>query len=462
MLTQISLRNFKSWRELPDLRLARLTGFFGTNSSGKSSLLQLLLMLKQTADSADRQQVLFLGDEQSDKSLVVLGGFEDVVYKGVDKKTLELSIAWDSVDEVTVAASDRDAEVQATARSLTFNTTIQRDRSGSLRVERFVYGFNGHTFGMRRQTSSDDVGYEAFVEGGSFKLERARGRPRERFSAPIKCYGFPDDVRAAYQNAGVLSDLQLAFERQLQRTYYLGPLREYPFRDYRWSGSEPVDMGRRGEKFVPALLAAAQRNVRVGRGRARKSIEQCVAGWLKRLGLIHDFSVQEVSKANSLYEVRVQRGPDSAPVLLPDVGFGVSQVLPVIVLCFYVPEGSTILLEQPEIHLHPSVQGELADLFLEVVKSRNVQIIVESHSEHLLRRLQRRVAEDSSDNDSTLDRTLLYFCRSSNGASEITKLELDLYGAIRNWPEGFFGDEMADIAATAAAARARREKERDS
>ena len=69
---------------------------------------------------------------------------------------------------------------------------------------------------------------------------------------------------------------------------------------------------------------------------------------------------------------------------MTDVGFGVSQVLPVLVLLYYVPEGSIVLMEQPEIHLHPSVQSDLADVMLEVAHDIvEVQIIVESHSEHL-------------------------------------------------------------------------------
>ena len=118
-----------------------------------------------------------------------------------------------------------------------------------------------------------------------------------------------------------------------------------------------------------------------------------LAYWLKEMDLIHDFSVDRVAERGSIYEVRVQKERGSASVLLTDVGFGVSQVLPVLVLCYYVEEGSTLLFEQPEIHLHPSVQSSLADLFIDVTKHRNIQIIVESHSEHLLNRLQRRMAE---------------------------------------------------------------------
>ncbi len=118
-----------------------------------------------------------------------------------------------------------------------------------------------------------------------------------------------------------------------------------------------------------------------------------------------------------------------------------SQVLPVLVLCYYAPQGSTIILEQPEIHLHPAVQSVLADVFIDVIKNRNIQLIIESHSEHLLRRLQRRVAEEVL----TPQQTALYFCDIQAGASHLNQLDLDMFGNIRNWPKDFFGDIAGDL-----------------
>ena len=140
----------------------------------------------------------------------------------------------------------------------------------------------------------------------------------------------------------------------------------------------------------------------------------------------------------------MQRSADAKEVLLTDVGFGVSQILPVITLCYYAPEGSILLLEQPEIHLHPSVQAGLADVFIDAIKRRNVQIIVESHSEHLLRRLQRRIAEEAF----PASDAALYFCSMSEGHSQAERLSLDLFGSIENWPKDFFGDEFGEIAET--------------
>ncbi len=118
------------------------------------------------------------------------------------------------------------------------------------------------------------------------------------------------------------------------------------------------------------------------------------------MGLIEEFEVNPISEKRQEYEVKVRSKGSNDWVDLPDVGFGISQVLPVLVQCFYAPHESIILMEQPEIHLHPSAQSALADVMIDVINSkengtdRNIQLIVETHSEHFLRRLQRRIAEN--------------------------------------------------------------------
>jgi predicted ATPase len=216
-------------------------------------------------------------------------------------------------------------------------------------------------------------------------------------------------------------------------------------------------MGRRGERVVDSLLASAQRGRTISPGfrKKKQSLEERVAYWLKELGLIHSFSVEPIAEGSNLYQVLVRKSASSAKVLIPDVGFGVSQILPVLVLCYYVPDGATILLEQPEIHLHPSVQSGLADVFIDVAKNRNVQIILESHSEHLLRRLQLRTAERRISPDDTA----LYFCEITSEGSLLTQLDVNMFGEIRNWPEEFFGDEFGEMAAITRAAMQRSDEE---
>ena len=91
MLTKLEFDNFKSWRRTGEIRLAPITALFGSNSSGKSSILQMLLLLKQTAESPDRNQVLNLGD---DRSLVDLGTFQDVLFNHQLSRPLGIRMAW--------------------------------------------------------------------------------------------------------------------------------------------------------------------------------------------------------------------------------------------------------------------------------------------------------------------------------------------------------------------------------
>lgn len=278
--------------------------------------------------------------------------------------------------------------------------------------------------------------------------------PPELLPPPVKFYGFPDETRASYVNAGFLADFELALERLFARLFYLGPLRDHPQRDYPWTGAEPADVGKRGEKAVEALLAAEARGraVAAPEGAHNVPLTEYIALKLKEMGLIHDFAIRPVSRRSDRYQVLVQQNATSPKVMLTDVGFGLSQVLPVLVLCYYVPEGSIILLEQPEIHLHPAVQAELADVLIDAVKTRKLQIVIESHSEHLLRRLQRRIAEEKYAKEDAA----LYFCEMRDGASHLTPLELDEYGNIRNWPNEFFGDDFGEMAAMTRAAMDRK------
>jgi predicted ATPase len=454
MLTQLEINHFKSWRATGPIRLAPITALFGSNSSGKTSLLQLLLMLKQTTDSPDRSQPLHLGD---DRSLVELGTYHDLVFGHDLESAIEWDMTWKRPQALKIADPAQKGVALFQGDALGFAGAVRWQGNGDQSlgravVERLEYRFADHSFGMRPKARGYEE-YDLYSSPPSFEFTRTRGRAWS-LPAPAKCYGFPDQVRAYYQNAGFLSDLELEFEQLFARVFYLGPLRDYPQRQYTWAGSQPNDMGRRGERVVDALLAARESEERIYRGRFKKNVtlEERVAMWLKELGLIEHFEVRPVTVGSKLFQVWLRRAAASPEVLITDVGFGVSQILPVLTLCYYAPKGSTLILEQPEIHLHPRVQAGLADVFIDAIKTRGIQIILESHSEHLLRRLQRRVAEEKL----APKEAALYFCTISKGESRLEGLSLDLWGNIANWPQDFFGDEMGDLIAMSEAAARRR------
>ena len=443
------LENFKSWQDTSNITLRPITGFFGANSSGKTSLIQALLLLKQTADSPDRGIVFHFGDGRTPADL---GDLKSVVHQHDTSGTLKISLRWKPPSPLRVTDVSTNERVVRSSR-IRYEVASREEMirsSKSMIVKEMSYGVGNVMFGMRRNSKAK---YNLFTDGTDFKFIRNRGRAWD-LPSPVKCYGFPDQVRAYFTNAGFLSDLELALEESLENVHYLGPLRAQPERRYTWSGAKPIDMGRAGESVVDAILASRERGEKIGRGKGRRraTLEEYVALWLKELGLIHDFRVVPLAQGSPVFEVRVRKSPKSAEVLITDVGFGVSQILPVLVLCFYVPKGSTVILEQPEIHLHPAIQAGLADVFIDAWKKRGVQILLESHSEHLLRRLQRRIAEE----DVSTDDVGLFFCRADDAGSILDTLELDPYGNITNWPKDFFGDQFGEIAAMSEAALKRR------
>lgn len=454
MLTQLRVKNFKAWEDTESVDLAPLTVFFGSNSSGKSSLIQFLLMLRQTSESPDRRRVLQPGDKSTP---VELGTYREMIHNHELTRQISFDLNWTLPRSLGIR--DPLSGKTFSGNGVSFSALIGTDPEGARQhIEALKYE-------LRNSETTLAIEMKPLAGGGTQKydlvtknyhLVRNPGRAWS-LPSPVRFYGFPDEVSAYFQNARFTSDLALALEQQLKRIQYLGPLRAYPGRSYIWSGEIPEHVGWRGERAVEAMLAASDRSISSGYYKRARRFQVVIAEWLQRLGVLESFEVRPIAAHRKEYEVLVRTLGSSQVVNLPDVGFGVSQVLPVVVECFYATPSTTILLEQPEIHLHPRVQTALADLFIEAIQSRedgsdrSIQLIVESHSEHFLRRLQRRVAEGilkPSD-------VALYFCEASRERALLRQLQVDLYGQINNWPDDFFGDEMGELAARMDAAAKR-------
>lgn len=459
MLTHLRIKNFKAWKDTGPVRLAPLTIIFGPNSSGKSSLGHLLLALKQTALSSDRRRVLHLGD---DDALVDLGTFAECIHKHDITKPFEFDIGWRLAKDVIV--DNPWDEQRFYGSDLHLSVSLLADRHKQPRVQSLRYCLRDRD-APPWENQLLEVAYKREENGKKYKISsdqyvfarHARNIDRKWPSdEPDKFYILSGLARSRFQNADFLSDVELETEASLGRIFHLGPLREHPKRIYSWTGNTPDSVGQKGELTIASILAARIQGRKLNRGPKTHyhPFEEFIALWLKDMGIIDSFSVRQLSGRQREYEVILRTHGSAPPVTVPDVGFGVSQVLPVLVEVFYCEPHATIWMEQPEIHLHPQVQAELADVFISAIKAkennkeRNVQLIVESHSEHLLVRLQRRVAEGSL----SLDDVAVYFCHRVGARAVMEPLRLNADGDIENWPERFFGDEMAEISGRVLAA----------
>ena len=221
-------------------------------------------------------------------------------------------------------------------------------------------------------------------------------------------------------------------KRTLEQLFPMSPIRKLPERSYIFSGTDPDNVGYRGDS-LPAILF-----------RNPELVEE-TNKWLKQLGIDYELEVKSIgANSDDFFQVRLidTRRKERVNIALPDVGFGVSQLLPFIVQSL-VAEEQIISIEQPEVHVHPKLQADLGDLLAEAIKEpRRKQFIVETHSEHLILRLQRLVRKNLLRPE---DVSVIYVSRGPEGA-KAERLHLDEDGDfIDEWPNGFFLERLREL-----------------
>ncbi|PVZ52273.1 hypothetical protein C9424_20510 [Arthrobacter sp. H-02-3] len=220
---------------------------------------------------------------------------------------------------------------------------------------------------------------------------------------------------------------------------YLGPLRDEP-KVVHGVWDERVDslpVGIRGELTAEVLTRRKSDYIQYrdwNNRPAKKSLPDAVADWCNYLGLGDHINVLDLGKQGRGIELRV----NGVHRDLTTIGVGASQLLPVLVAGLTVPIGSIVMVEQPELHLHPKVQSRLADFFL--YARPGVKFLIETHSEYLITRIRRRVAEGKV--SPTTVRVM--FAEQHQGATSVRTLGMSEFGDFEVWPDGFFDAQDDD------------------
>lgn len=233
--------------------------------------------------------------------------------------------------------------------------------------------------------------------------------------------------------------------------HYVGPLRDEPRPLYALQAlSSPTDVGPKGELTAAVLHLNERRPITYvaassfAEDEVREvvktgTLREALLDWLIYLGIAFDFQTSEKGKFG--HELRIKTDDGMEFQDLTNVGVGVSQVLPILVSCFLATRGSTIVLEQPELHLHPGTQARLADFFI-AMGMLGKQCIIETHGEHIIERFRLRVVSDMD--DSIREMTRIYFFKKRFGNTVLKSVELTKFGAIVDWPEDFFDQSQKE------------------
>ena len=296
----------------------------------------------------------------------------------------------------------------------------------------------------------DDIIYEAI----KYEISNSLGGKLDNVSnVPIS---MPDTLSLA--SGYIDSFFSLSFK-------YLGPLRDAPRSLYPLSpATAPTDVGLRGEHTAAAIDLCKDHIVQYIPSKSFKddevkvniastTLEDALSDWLQYLEIAKSVESKHRGKQGHAMKVGIS-DPDNMHDLT-HVGVGVSQVLPILVMGLLASPDTTLVFEQPELHLHPNVQFLLGDFFLSMALCKK-QCIVESHSEHLVDQIRYRIA--SSSPDSGLEKlTKVYFAKKTNGVSSFEDIQIDEYGKIVNWPKGFF-DQSFKVASKIMKSVAKKQK----
>lgn len=424
MLIHLKLENFKIWRSTGPIRLAPITLLLGTNSSGKSSLIQSLLLIRQTVKGDDPNLDLNLGNPDADDS-VTLGQFKDLLCRH--------GAASESTSATQVGIEFRWSEHGQAESSTLFSARYNKGPAGSAELAFLRLGKDGQGFSVQRR------------KPGIYRLSLAtQAKPLGQSPdfRPQRSFAFSAaTLNKLGARAELIKPIGPALLDELGRIIYLGPVRRLAQRDYVWAGRMPAHIGDDGAKAVDALIASGvARQSALKRKQALPAeaqlFEQTIH-WLKAMNLADGLAIRALG-SSARHELMIES--DGQASNLKDVGVGVSQVIPVIVAALFAQPGHIVIVEEPESHLHPLAQSMLAELLAQVSKERNVQFIVETHSEHLFRRMQTLIAKQKI----TPSDAAMYFVERDRKAATMRPLELDDFGRVKNWPEGFFGDALGE------------------
>jgi predicted ATPase len=506
MITALELENFKGVSNRTRIELGPLTLLFGANNAGKSTILQALLFLLEALESGradiDRTE---LGGTQ-----VNLGGFQRIVHRHELNRDIVIRVEFDTPGSLNcfdraladVVFDDLDDDMErawveikcswwsTTAGEAPYITSFavgqweQPEPILIVRLERERLLVPGEPYfvevnllhpalSLPEPTALvEELGWRSFattqdIEHFQFPVSRS-----DRLSAvpslvePIRLItAEPDPDSSSHTPTdttdAVRSEIQTLIEmlaigvprqlvEQLRAATYIGSLRAVPDRAHLYSGRIDRLEWADGLAGWEALLSD------------REDLVERVNGWLTRLGAICQIRVQRLYEPEaSAEQISAEHSDVMARRLLLDVGTGtavlprevgagISQLVPIIVAAVCQPGNRFLMTEQPELHVHPALQVELGDLFIEASKDR--QLLIETHSEHLILRLLKRIRQ-THENElpfkalplKPADLTVLYVQSTAQG-SEVVPIPVTDEGdfAVR-WPQGFFAERVEEL-----------------
>ncbi|WHP04478.1 DUF3696 domain-containing protein [Acinetobacter corruptisaponis] len=425
MITSLSLENFKSFKSLDNLKIKPLTILLGRNSCGKSSIIQSLLLLKQTISEENDSELNVEGKYLKFSSL------KDISY-GVPKIN-QAAISYRIGIEKSGELANIDLEFKNKKYEDSYIPKLSKFIYSNNKIEIDFKKISHNVLSKNMKNILSDV-----KKNKKFKDIKTNGKLEALFKNFM-----PINIRLK-DHQGFVFPIYFAFDeifldtfyQDLRKIKYLSPIRANPERIYIHYSNNALDINENGANSAHVLWSKKNEIVEFNNEKLKllDALHSCIA----ILGLGQEISSEKISEM--VYQIGLKIKDSNAAVSLADVGFGYSQVLPVILLGLLNNNDNLLLIEQPEIHLHPSSASKLADLFLMFIKGKK-KFIIETHSQELINKLRLRVIE----NPLLKEYINIVFIDQDENGTQIKQFEIDETGMFPEWPRGFL-DESENIA----------------
>jgi predicted ATPase len=449
---EVRWKNFKGFKDTGWVKIKPITIILGSNNCGKTSFLAPFLLMNQTVNSGDRISPLILKGDMFDG-----GNYQEIVKDYITENEIFFGYKYHIHDsdekleplgsyppggfEVTFKVESKDEEIKL--KKKTIYDIFQRKFLSLSLQSNGKYKYSGIGFdGMNKMEKEAILNSEPInflfspnTVLSDFESKQEENEENEKIKRKVVRFtkGFSQFLSAiSYNNSRVrqyLGDLS-----------FIGPIRDNPHRIYEITNETYSTVGSKGENMPNLIKKIGDENEELN-------------SWIKKFGF--GDRIQLKHHYSNTYSLRFLKDDTTFYTSIANAGFGASQVLPLIVQAVVSPKRSITIAEQPEIHLNPKIQCELAELFSSMAK-KGQTVIIETHSEHLLLRIRRLIAEEKLSSDDVA----IYFVERKDQESSIKEIKLQENGHIKpiDWPKDFFGESLKEAIAMASEQAKRKKK----
>lgn len=488
-MEKLRVQNYKSIVDSGEIEIKPLTVLVGKNSAGKSSFIRLFPLMKQTLEKKVEKSLLWYGDyvdfgnfkttisnsSSNNDFIVIKLQFEvlPMFYRLVgtmDINTfttvMSLKINEDSIFEYQIELYDQKIVLKTDEEnnvSLFINESeaispgqyVAQRIGGDIiptfvskeKQNAFLYSYDDFFFKMREKIytflpkrSRNNINHN--LEKGKVGLSREGILNLLKESNPDKYSGleFKSEKFVEINNLiitaflpDIFESINRSFRNEFINISYIKPIRAAVNRYYRVQGISVEDVDSDGSN-LPMLL----------RNMSTKELHDFEKWSKEKFGVVFSIDTRVDGHLSIIIrdDVKSKEGTNVA-----DAGYGYSQMLPIVVLLWHIHnkkrtlfESKNIIIEQPELHLHPEFQAKLLDVFVNIIneckmKDIPIKIIIETHSETMINRIGTLICDGKCDKD---DVSILVFNK-KEGVTSIIKSGFDSEGMLENWPVDFLG-----------------------